>query len=75
MAIANITIPLDTQTAKIYTDASTENKQKLRLLLSLWLREFGTTPRSLAAIMDEIGDNAQARGLTPEIVESLLNEK
>lgn len=73
MTIANITIPLDTQTARIYTGASAEDKKKLRLLLSLWLREFAVTPTPLQVIMDEISEKAQARGLTPEILESLLN--
>ncbi len=73
MAIANITIPLDAQTARIYTGASTEDKKKLRLLLSFWLREFAISPRPLKVIMDEVSEKAQARGLTPEILESLLN--
>jgi len=73
MTIANITIPLDAQTAQIYTRASSEDKRKLRVLLSLWLREFAISPRPLQVIMDEISEKAQARGLTPEILESLLN--
>ena len=73
MAIAKITVPVDDQTARIYTSASAEDKKKLRLLLSLWLREFAVSPPPLNAIMDEISDKAKARGLTPEILESLLN--
>lgn len=73
MSIATITIPLDTDTARIYTKASAEDQKKLRLLLSLWLREFAVSPRPLTAVMDEISKKAQARGLTPEILESLLH--
>jgi len=73
MTIANVTIPLDAQTARIYTRASSEDKRKLHVLLSLWLREFAISPRPLNVIMDEISEKAQARGLTPEILESLLN--
>jgi len=73
MTIANITIPVDAQTARIYTRASSEEKKKLRVLLSLWLREFAASPRPLKVIMDEMSEKAQARGLTPEILESLLN--
>ena len=73
MTIANITIPLDAQTARIYTRASSEDKRKLRILLSLWLREFAISPRPLKVVMDEISEKAKARGLTPEILESLLN--
>ena len=75
MTIANITIPVDTQTARIYTRASSEEKKKLRVLLSLWLREFAASPRPLKVVMDEISEKAQARGLTPAILESVLNAK
>jgi hypothetical protein len=68
-------IPLDSETAQIYTQASTEDKQKLRLLLSLWLREYAVPPRPLKKIMDEISDKAQARGLTTETLELLLHGK
>jgi hypothetical protein len=68
-------IPLDSETAQIYTQASTEDKQKLRLLLNLWLREYAVPPRPLKKIMDEISDKAQARGLTTETLELLLHGK
>jgi hypothetical protein len=32
-------------------------------------------PRSLPDIMDDIGAEAASRGLTPEILESLLNDE
>jgi hypothetical protein len=73
MSITTISIPLDSETARAYTQASAEDQKKLRLLLSLWLREFVISPRPLNAIMDELSDKAQARGLTPEILESLLH--
>jgi len=73
MAATTISIPLDPETAKIYAGASTEDQKKLRLLLSLWLREFAVSPRPLKALMDEISGKATERGLTPEILESLLN--
>jgi len=73
MSITTISIPLDSETARAYTQASAGDQKKLRLLLSLWLREFVISPRPLNAIMDELSDKAQARGLTPEILESLLH--
>ncbi len=73
MSIAKITIPLDTDTARIYTNAPPEEQKKLRLLLSLWLREFAVSPIPLKIVMDEISAKARARGLTPEILETLLN--
>jgi len=70
---ATITIPLDADTAKLYTEASAEMQRKFQVLLSLWLREFVVSPRSLQVIMDEISQKAQTRGLTTEILESLLD--
>ena len=46
----------------------------MNALLSLKLTEVARTTRPLEDIMSEISRNAQARGLTPEILESLLNE-
>jgi hypothetical protein len=44
------------------------------LLLSLRLRELTTTSLpTLQAILDEVGREAQERGLTPEILDTLLN--
>ena len=43
------------------------------LLLSLRLRELATTPLpSLQTILDEVGREARERGLTPEILDTLL---
>ncbi len=72
---SRITIPVDGDTARFYERASSEEKKKLRVLLSLWIREFAASPHPLNVLMDEISDKAQARGLTPEILESLLNAK
>ncbi len=72
MAMATINIQLDKDAAQIYTTASVENQEKLRMLLSFWLREFDVSSIPLTDLMDEISDKAQARGLTPEILESLL---
>ena len=73
MTTTTITIPLDAETAKIYTEAPAEIRRKLQLLLGLWVREFTVSPCSLQSIMNEISRKAQKRGLTPEILESRLN--
>jgi len=65
MTIATINIQLDKDAAQIYLNASEQKREKLGLLISLWLREFEET-LSLPALMDQISDNAQKRGLTPE---------
>jgi hypothetical protein len=75
METATISIEVDTDSARIFSEASFEERRKLQLLLRLRLRELTTAPvRSLEHIMDEIGERAEARGLTPEILESLLHD-
>ncbi len=68
-----INIPLDNETAKIYEKAPLTDKKKMQILLSLWLREFEKPSISLDELMDDISRKAQERGLTPEILDSILN--
>lgn len=74
MAAETICIEVDPATARAFAEAPVEERRKLQLLLRLRLRELTAGPfRPLNQIMDEIGQQAEARGLTPEILESLLN--
>ena len=75
MALATINVLIDEDAARIYQNASVEEREKLSLLFGLWLREFEETSLSLSEIMDLISDNAQRRGLTPEILDSLLDHE
>ena len=72
---ATISIQVDADVAQIYRAASSENKKKIQVLLSIWLREFGHSSKNLFVLMDEISDKAQERGLTSEILESLLDDE
>ncbi|MFH0822842.1 MAG: hypothetical protein V2B18_08820 [Pseudomonadota bacterium] len=75
MSETNITLPVGAETAQVPYKASEEDREKLRLLLRLRLRELvGVPPGSLADIMDDIGAKAQAKGLTPEIMGALLRD-
>jgi hypothetical protein len=75
MTTATISIPVDPDAARVFTQASPEEQRKLALLLSLRLRELTLEPvRPLKEIMDEIGAQAEARGLTPEILQELLHD-
>ena len=68
-----ISIPLDPQTAQAYGAAGEDVKLKIRVLMSLWLRELTARELpSLQQVLDEAGRKAQERGLTPEILDSLL---
>lgn len=72
---ATVNVQLDVDAARIYQQASKEDKQKMQVLLSLWLREFGKPTKSLRDVMDAISDKAQARGLTSEILDTLLDDE
>ena len=73
MSNPTITIPLDPETARAYESAAPEERRKIQALLSLWLRELaaGEYP-ALQQVLDDAGRKAKARGLTPEILDSLL---
>ncbi|MCI0460954.1 MAG: hypothetical protein L0Z62_28745 [Gemmataceae bacterium] len=76
MTTATISLEVDADTARAFTAASAEDRRKLQLLLRLRLRELTSHPaRPLKEVMDEIGQDAEARGLTPEILESLLRDE
>ena len=76
MTTATISIEVGTDAARAFADAPAEDRRKLELLLALRLRELMTGPvRPLHEIMDEIGAKAESRGLTPEILDSLLHDE
>jgi hypothetical protein len=76
MAETKIYIPVDAATAQAYTKPSIEEQKKIQLILRLRVRELLSIPSvSLSQLMDEIGAKAEARGLTPEILENLLSDK
>lgn len=69
-----VSIPVDAATVRAYQTASADD-QKMQVLLRLRLRELTTTPPvSLHELMNEIGAEAEARGLTPEKLEVLLRD-
>jgi hypothetical protein len=72
MAVSTINIPVESDLAQVYQTASDEERQKLQVLVSLWLRAI-VTQGSLPGLMDEISDRARARGLTPDLLDSLLD--
>ena len=64
------------EVAKAYAVVSPEEQHKIDLLLRLRLQDLTlSSQRSLKAVMDEIGQQAEARGLTPELLESLLDDE
>jgi hypothetical protein len=68
-----ITIRVDSEAARAYRAASKDEQRKLDLLLCLRLHDALRPSASLSELMEDIGRKAQERGLTPEILESLLH--
>jgi hypothetical protein len=69
-----ITIEVDAEVTEFYQASSIQGRQKLSALLNLKLREAVRPKRSVIEIMDEISQQAEANGLTPDILATLLEE-
>jgi len=75
MATLPLTIDADADAVRAYMSASPEDRKKMQLLMNLRLKEVvAPSTASIREVMDRIGSQAEARGLTPEILESILNE-
>ena len=73
--MAMIMIPVDEETARIYESASEQEKAKFQLKARLMIRDMKDKPQlSLSEVMDRISAQAKANGLTPEILEAILND-
>ena len=68
-----ITASVDTDVADSYRSASTSERSKLDALVNLRLRAATESCGSLQQVMREVSRNAQRRGLTPEILKSILD--
>ena len=66
-----LTIRVSKNAARVYKVASAEQRRKLDLLLSLKLNDLARDERSLEDVMSDLSRNAQARGLTPEILKQI----
>jgi hypothetical protein len=70
-----ITIEVSREVAEAYQSASLQERQKIQTIVSLLLHSpVDRDVDLLRELMDEISDRAKERGLTPEILESILNE-
>lgn len=71
-----IKVPLDV--AENYWNATEEERQKIAKKIAFYVQSSNLSRKEsldkLYKTMDTIGQKAQERGLTPEILESLLNE-
>ncbi len=74
MTTETITLEIDSEAARLFDSASAEDREKLKVLLGVWLKEYVRADATLKEVMNELGRSAQERGLTPEILESILEE-
>jgi hypothetical protein len=76
MSTEAITIQVDSEAANAFNKAPAEEQRKMEALVSLWLKEIASADtRPLKDVMDEVGREAQRRGMTPEILDSLLKDE
>jgi len=76
MPNSSITIAMDGATERAWNAADQQERQKAQALLGLWLREVLLEKRrSLDEVLEEAGRKAQSRGLTPEILDSILKDR
>jgi len=69
-----ITIKVDQEVAQLYQEADLNKQEKLNNLIKLFFKPE-LAQKSLSQVMKEIADQAEKRGLTPEILAEILNEE
>ncbi len=69
-----ITIEVDKEVARAYRESDINKQEKVNTIIKLFFQpEFAD--KSLSAVMADIADKAEQRGLTPEILEDILNDE
>lgn len=68
-----ISLPVNADIQNLFEKATESERQALGEIVSVFLKE-GWAEKNLIEVMREIGDRAEKRGLTPEILEEILNE-
>lgn len=76
MATETITLEIDSEAAQALQSVSAEGREKLQILLGIWLKEYVKAANtSLRETMNEISEKAKNRGLTPEVLEPILRRE
>lgn len=68
-----ISIQVDADVARAFQSAQPEQQQKIQALVSLWLKRAMNLTK-LQTTMDQMSNEAEASSLTPEILQSILDE-
>ncbi len=76
MLTESITLEVESDAARVFNDAPQGDKEKLQALFEILAKQYAEADsESLKRVMDEISGNAQSRGLTPEILDSILADE
>ena len=70
----NITIQVEPEIAKAYREAEPEKQQKIQIFINIMLQK-AVSQKPLVDIMEEASQQAIAKGMTPEILESILKDE
>ena len=68
-----IELQVDADLAKTFQDANPAQQQKVQALMNTWLKRAMIITQ-LQTTLDNVSDEAETNGLTPEILESILND-
>ena len=69
-----ITIEVDKEVAKAYRESDLNKQEKVNtIIILLFQPEYAT--KSLSEVMADIAYQAEERGLTPAILEDILNDE
>ncbi len=73
---STLTLQLDSEAVQVFENISDSDKEKLEMLVSCLFKDYQKSSiETLKKTMDDISEKAQARGLTPEILEEILAEE
>jgi multidrug efflux pump subunit AcrA (membrane-fusion protein) len=76
VTVATIRIQLDDKTAQLLAATPAEQRAQLNLLIRNLIEQFaGSTPTALLALMDEMSREASRNGMTPELLDAILNDE
>jgi len=74
MAVNRISVRVTPRTARFFSKATPVKRRKLEILIDLRLQQLSRKPADLATVMTAIGTKAKRKGLTPSLLNKLLDD-
>ncbi len=71
--MTNITLQIDEDIAQVFQSSQPEQQQQIQAWLNQWMRQALKISK-LQNTMDRLSDEAVANGLTPEILQAIIDE-